>query len=67
LRLHNSVGLFFASLGIIGAIPFILINGVHGDMEGAPGIVGGTLFILVNAATYYAIASFILKRIKPRK
>jgi hypothetical protein len=67
LHLYNSLGLCRLFLGIIGAIPFMLLNGVHGDMKGIRGIVGGVLFILVNAAVYYAISSYSLKRIRLRK
>jgi len=66
-HLHNSLGLCLGLLGIVGAIPFMLLNGVHGDMEGVRGIVGSVLFVFVNAAVYYTISSYFLKRIKIRK
>jgi hypothetical protein len=38
-----------------------MLNGVHGDSEGATGVVGGALFVLVNAAVYYWIVVGILR------
>jgi hypothetical protein len=63
----TTFGLWAMYLGIVGVIPFLLLNGVHGDMEGAPGVVGGFLFVLVNAAVYYGISVLILKLIRRRK
>jgi hypothetical protein len=60
-------GIWFIYLGIAGAIPFLLLNGVHGDTEGVAGVVGGVLFVLVNAAVYYGIVIFVVKRIRKRK
>jgi hypothetical protein len=48
-------------LGIVGAIPFLLLNGVHGDAEGPAGLVGGALFVIVNASVYYGIIILIAK------
>jgi len=50
-----------------GAIPFLMLNGLHGDTEGAAGVIGGVLFVLVNAAVYYGITVLILKLIGRRK
>ena len=58
--------LFF--IGQVGVIPFLMVNGVHGDIEGAAGVVGGASFVLVNAAVYYGIVVGILRlrrRFKP--
>jgi hypothetical protein len=43
-----------------------LLNGVHGDAEGLPGIVGGILYVLTNGAVYYLIVTLIL-RLKKRR
>jgi Na+-translocating ferredoxin:NAD+ oxidoreductase RnfA subunit len=64
---HSLNLVYVLMLGMIGAIPFMLINGVHGDMEGIRGIVGCVLFVVTNAAVYYGISSFILKQIRVRK
>jgi len=45
-----AIGVWLLYIGIVGAIPFILLNGVHGDSEGLPGIVGGILYVLTNGA-----------------
>ena len=42
-------------LGLPGSIPFLLLNGVHGDAEGAAGIVGGILYVLINGVIYWGI------------
>jgi hypothetical protein len=64
----RSSNLFYVlMLGAIGTFPFLLINGVHGDMEGIRGFVGCVLFVVINAGIYYGISSFILKRIRARK
>ena len=67
LAFHSSSLFYVLMLGVIGAIPFLLINGVHGDMEGIRGIVGCVLFVVINAGIYYEISSFVLKRIRVRK
>jgi hypothetical protein len=64
---HTRSLVYVLMLGVIGAIPFMLINGVHGDMEGIRGIVGCVLFVVINAGAYYGISSFILKQIRVRK
>jgi len=48
-------------LGIAGAIPFLILNGPHGDAEGLPGIAGGILYVLTNGAVYYWIVSLVLR------
>ena len=48
-------------VGIVGAIPFLLLNGVHGDAEGLAGVVGGLLYVLTNGAVYYAIVTLVLR------
>ena len=60
-------GSWFLRTTFVGAIPFLMLNGVHGDSEGASGFVGGVLFLLVNAAVYYGIAVLVLKLIRRRK
>ena len=67
LHFHGRFAICLVYLGVIGAIPFMLLNGVHGDMEGLPGFAGGVLFVLVNAAVYYGILSFLVKRLRSRK
>ena len=42
---------------LIGAIPFMMINGVHGDTGGAAGVVGGTLFVATSGFVYYWVAT----------
>jgi hypothetical protein len=56
-----AVGVWLLYFGIVGAIPFLLLNGVHGDAEGAAGVVGGILYVLTNGAVYYWIVSLFLK------
>jgi len=51
-----SIGFWVLVPAFIGAIPFLLLNGVHGDSEGAAGVVGGILFVVTNALVYYWIA-----------
>jgi hypothetical protein len=57
----HSAGVWLLYLGVVGAIPFLLLNGVHGDAEGLMGIVGGILYVLTNGAIYYLIVNLILK------
>ena len=61
-----SVGVWLLFLGIVGSIPFLLLNGVHGDAEGIAGVVGGILYVLTNAATYYGLIVLFL-RLKRRR
>jgi len=53
-------------VGLFGEIPFLLLNGVHGDSEGAAGFLGGVLFVIVNASVYYGIARLIFNFIRKR-
>jgi hypothetical protein len=48
--------------GVVGAIPFLLLNGVHGDSEGAAGIVGGILYVFTNGAVYYGIVILMFRK-----
>jgi hypothetical protein len=57
----HSAGVWLLYFGVVGAIPFLLLNGVHGDAEGLMGIVGGILYVLTNGAIYYLIVNLILK------
>ena len=66
LKVH-ALGIWLLWFGIVGAIPFLLINGVHGDAEGAAGIIGGILYVLTNGAVYYAIVRLILWLKEKRK
>ncbi len=68
LKSYTLFGLALLYLGFAGGIPFILVNGVHGDSGGVAGFVGGILFVLVNATAYYWIirlAMHFLKRHRP--
>jgi hypothetical protein len=56
-----AVGVWLLYVGVVGAIPFLLLNGVHGDAEGLAGVVGGMLYVLTNGAVYYAIATLVLR------
>ena len=62
-----AVGVWLLYFGIVGAIPFLLLNGVHGDAEGLAGIVGGILYVLTNGAVYYAILTLWLRRRRQRQ
>jgi hypothetical protein len=62
-----AVGVWLLYFGIVGAIPFLLLNGVHGDAEGLPGIFGGILYVVTNGAVYYLIVALILKLRKRRQ
>ncbi len=62
-----AVGVWLLYFGIVGAIPFMLINGVHGDSEGSAGVVGGILYVLTNGAVYYFIVRAILRAREKRK
>jgi len=54
-------GIWLLYVGIVGAIPFLILNGVHGDAEGLPGVVGGILYVFTNGAVYYAIVLLLLR------
>lgn len=51
--------LFF--LGIVGAFPMMLIEGPHGAGTHVENIIGGTVFVLVNAAFYYFLFYWIFR------
>jgi hypothetical protein len=55
-----ALGTWLIYLGIVGAIPFLILNGVHGDAEGLAGVVGGILYVLTNGAVYYAIVALFI-------
>jgi hypothetical protein len=42
-------------LGFIGAVPMMLITGVHGGGTSLQNAIGYTVFVLANAAFYYYI------------
>lgn len=56
-----SGGFWIVVPGVIGAIPFLFLNGVHGDSEGVAGVVGGILFVVTNAFVYYCVVRLIAK------
>jgi hypothetical protein len=56
-----SVGFWILVPGLIGAVPFLLLNGVHGDIGGAAGVVGGILFVITNGFVYYCAARLFAK------
>jgi hypothetical protein len=58
-------GLSFAlfCLGTVGAIPMILIEGVHGGGTHAENIIGGVAFVLVNFLFYYLVFRWVFARI----
>jgi len=51
-------------IGTIGEIPFLLLNGVHGDSQGVAGVMGGALFVIVNASVYYGVVASINKVVR---
>ena len=61
LKVYASWVLVLLYLGIIGAVPFLMLNGVHGDTEGAAGVIGGILYVLVNGAVYYGMVVLLLR------
>ena len=67
LKVYASWVVVLLYLGIIGAIPFLMLNGMHGDLEGAAGVVGGLLYVLVNGAVYYAIVELLLRLWRRRR
>ena len=50
-------------LGIVGAIPMILIEGVHGGGSHAENIFGGVVFVIVNVLFYYFAFQWMLRRV----
>ena len=58
-------GISFAlfCLGIVGAIPMILIEGVHGGGTHVENIIGGVVFVVVNILFYYFVLQWMLTRI----
>ena len=62
-----SVGAWLLYFGIVGAIPFLLLNGVHGDAEGAAGVAGGILYVITNGAVYYGVIRLFLRLYQRRK
>jgi hypothetical protein len=67
LKVYASWALVLLYLGILGAIPFMMLNGVHGDSEGAAGIIGGILYVLVSGAVYYGIVVLVLHLWRKRR
>ena len=61
LKVYASWVFLLLYLGILGAIPFLLLNGVHGDSEGAAGVIGGILYVVVNGTVYYAVVVLWLR------
>lgn len=57
----DSFGMLVLPFGILGAIPFMMLNGVHGDAEGASGVVGGILYVFTNGAVYFGITAYFLR------
>ena len=62
-----ALGVWLLYFGIVGAIPFLLLNGVHGDAGGLAGVVGGMLYVLTNGAVYYAIVTLLLRLRRRRR
>jgi hypothetical protein len=62
-----ALGVWLLYFGIVGAIPFLLLNGVHGDAGGRAGVVGGMLYVLTNGAVYYAIVTLLLRLRRRRR
>jgi hypothetical protein len=58
---HTSIVLFY--MGIIGAIPMILIEGVHGGGTHNENVVGGVVFVVVNILFYYFVFNWMLAKI----
>lgn len=50
-------------LGIVGAIPMILIEGVHGGGTHVENIIGSVAFVFVNFMFYYVVLRWALARI----
>jgi hypothetical protein len=49
-------------LGILGAIPMIMIEGVHGGGTHAENMIGGAVFVVVNFLFYYFGPRWLLGR-----
>jgi hypothetical protein len=49
-------------LGLVGAVPLILITGVHGGGTSVENTIGGTVFVIVNFAFYYVVLAWIARR-----
>jgi hypothetical protein len=49
-------------LGIVGAIPMILIEGVHGGGTHLENMIGGVVFVVVNIMFYYFVLQWVLAR-----
>jgi hypothetical protein len=62
-----AVGIWIMYFGIVGAIPFLFLNGVHGDFEGLPAIAGSVLYVLINGAVYYWIVTRIVRWRRARR
>src|SRR5438445_722099 len=58
---HTSLVLFY--MGIVGAVPMILTEGVHGGGTHAENMIGGTLFVVVNVLFYYLIFNWTLAKL----
>ena len=67
LKFHSIWGLGLLYLGVVGAIPFLMLNGVHGDVGGATGVIGGILFVLTNGAVYYGCIALFRKLRRRRR
>jgi hypothetical protein len=65
LKVYAAWVLILLYLGITGAIPFLMLNGVHGGMEGVAGVIGGILYVLINGFVYSG-AVVLLLRLKGR-
>jgi len=49
-------------LGIVGAIPMILIEGIHGGGTHVENMIGGLIFVVVNVLFYYFVLQWVLAR-----
>ena len=50
-------------VGIVGAIPMILIEGVHGGGTHVENVIGGVVFVVVNVLFYYFVLRWMLARV----
>lgn len=57
---HTSIVLFY--MGIVGVIPMILIEGVHGGGTHTENVVGGVIFVVVNGLFYYFVFNWMLAK-----
>jgi hypothetical protein len=57
-------GISFAlfCLGIVGALPMILIEGVHGGGSHEQNMIGGAVFVIVNFIFYFFVFRWALAR-----